>query len=129
MDGDILWTPPGDARERTKMGRLMTMVQQRHGVHFGDYQDFWRWSVDNLEDFYAKLAEFSDVRFADPPATVLTSRVVPDARWLPGGTLNFAEPVLRAPPPGLVVPGVSELRGNIPSPAEDLPAPVRRLPA
>jgi acetoacetyl-CoA synthetase len=129
MDGDILWTPPGDARERTKMGRLMTMVQQRHGVHFGDYQDFWRWSVDNLEDFYAELAEFSDVRFTDPPATVLTSRVVPDARWFPGGTLNFAEHVFRALPPGIVVTGVSELRDNTLWTAEDLRAEVGRIRA
>ena len=129
MDGDILWTPPGDARERTKMGRLMTRVQQHHGVRFADYQDFWRWSVDNLEDFYAELAEFSDVRFTDPPATVLTSRVVPDARWFPGGTLNFAEHVFRALPPGIVVTGVSELRDNTLWTAEDLRAEVGRIRA
>jgi len=112
MDGDILWTPPEDARERTKMGRLMSVVEQRHGVDLGSYQDFWRWSVDNLEDFYADLAEFCDVRFSEPPATVLTSRVVPEARWFPGATLNFAEHVFRALPPGTVVTGVSELRDD-----------------
>jgi acetoacetyl-CoA synthetase len=107
----------------------MTMVQQRHGVHFDDYQDFWRWSVDNIEDFYAELAEFSDVRFTDPPATVLTSRLVPDARWFPGGTLNFAEHVFRALPAGIVVTGISELRDNTLWTAEDLRAQVGRIRA
>ncbi len=129
MDGDILWSPPPDARERTKMGRLMTMVQQRHGVTFDGYQDFWRWSVDNLEDFYADLAEFCDVRFTDPPSAVLTSRVVPEARWFPGATLNFAEHVFRALPQGTVVTGVSELRDNVTWTAEELRAEVGRIRA
>ena len=129
MDGDILWTPPEDARERTKMGRLMSVVEQRHGVDLGSYQDFWRWSVDNLEDFYADLAEFCDVRFSEPPATVLTSRVVPEARWFPGATLNFAEHVFRALPPGTVVTGVSELRDDTRWTADDLRAEVGRIRA
>jgi acetoacetyl-CoA synthetase len=127
MDGDILWNPPADARERTKMGRLMTMAERRHGVAFGGYQDFWRWSVDNLEDFYADLAEFCDVRFASKPDAVLTSRVVPEARWFPGATLNFAEHVFRALPQGTVVTGVSELRDDITWTAADLRAEVGRI--
>jgi acetoacetyl-CoA synthetase len=129
MDGDILWTPPPDAREHTKMGRLMSEVEKRHGVVFGDYQEFWRWSVDHLEDFYADLAEFSDVRFTDPPATVLTSRAVPEAYWFPGATLNFAEHVFRALPPGTVVTGVSELRDDIRWTAADLRDQVGRIRA
>jgi acetoacetyl-CoA synthetase len=129
MDGDILWSPPDDARERTKMGRLMTMTEQRHGVAFGGYQDFWRWSVDHLEDFYADLAEFCDVRFASKPDAVLTSRVVPEARWFPGATLNFAEHVFRALPQGTVVTGVSELRDDITWTAADLRAQTGRIRA
>jgi acetoacetyl-CoA synthetase len=129
MDGDILWTPSGDARERTKMGRLMTMVQQRHGVAFDGYQEFWRWSVDNLEDFYADLADFCDVRFTGQPTAVLTTRAVPEARWFPGATLNFAEHVFRALPQGTVVTGVSELRDNIAWTADDLRAEVGRIRA
>jgi acetoacetyl-CoA synthetase len=129
MDGDILWTPPEGARETTKMGKLMTEVQQRHGVTLESYQDFWRWSVDNLEDFYSDLADFCGVEFAEAPSSVLTSRVVPEARWFPGSTLNFAEHVFRALPEGTVVTGVSELRDTMVWSDADLRIEVGRIRA
>ena len=98
MDGDVLWTPPADARETTRMGQLMTRIEERHGVTLGDYDEFWQWSVDNIETFYSELAEFSDVRFDTPAETVLTTRRVPDAVWFPGATLNYAEHVFRCMP-------------------------------
>ena len=98
MDGDILWTPPPDAGETTKMGRFMAEVARRHGEVLTTYDDFRAWSVEHLEDFYAELADFCGVRFTDPPREVLTSRVVPDATWFPGATLNFAEHIFRALP-------------------------------
>jgi acetoacetyl-CoA synthetase len=127
MDGDILWTPPENARESSKMGRFMSAVEQRHGVRLGDYDSFWKWSVDNLEEFYADLADFSGVEFTDPPSSVLTSRVVPDARWFPDSTLNFAEHVFRALPRGPVVIGVSELRDTTYWSDDELRAEVGRI--
>jgi acetoacetyl-CoA synthetase len=107
----------------------MTTVEQRHGVTLGGYQDFWQWSVDNLEDFYADLADFCDVRFSSAPAAVLTSRVVPEARWFPGATLNFAEHIFRALPQGTVITGVSELRDDVTWTAAELRAEVGRIRA
>lgn len=128
--GDILWTPPEGARERTKMGRLMTSIEQRHGVRFADYQGFWQWSVENLEEFYAELADFSDIRFADQPTEILTTRHVPDAAWFPGATLNFAEHVMRAlPAAGTVVTSVSEVRGRETLTAAELRSQVGRIRA
>jgi acetoacetyl-CoA synthetase len=127
VDGDILWTPPADARQNTKMGRLMSAVAQRHGIALETYDDFWKWSVDNVGDFYGELAEFCDVRFTDPPTSALTSRVVPEARWFPGATLNFAEHVIRALPEGTAVTGVSEVRDTVIWSDADLRAEVGRI--
>ncbi|WP_020500837.1 acetoacetate--CoA ligase [Sciscionella marina] len=127
MDGDILWTPPADARQTTKMGRFMSNVAERHGVVLETYEDFWKWSVDNLEDFHAHLVHFCDVRFTEQPTEVLTSRVVPDARWFPGATLNFAEHIIRALPEGTVITGVSEVRDTIVWSNVELRAQVGRI--
>jgi acetoacetyl-CoA synthetase len=113
VDGDILWTPSPDAGETTKMGRFMAAVARRHGQPLTTYGDFQAWSVEHLEDFYAELAQFCEVRFTDPPREVLTTRVVPDATWFPGATLNFAEHVFRALPSGTVVTGIAEARDKV----------------
>jgi acetoacetyl-CoA synthetase len=127
VDGDILWAPPDDARETTKMGRFMSAVALRHDVTLHSYDDFWRWSVEHLEDFYAELADFCDVRFTDPPTEVLSSRVVPEARWFSGATLNFAEHIFRALPTGTVITGISEVRDPIVWSDADLRIEVGRI--
>jgi acetoacetyl-CoA synthetase len=127
MDGDVLWTPAADAMERTKMGRLMRRIEQRHGVALGDYDSFWRWSVENIATFYTELADFSDVRFDTPPETALTSLRVPDAEWFPGATLNYAEHVFRCMPQDVVIRAVSETRGNHDVSAAELRDQVGRI--
>lgn len=129
MDGDILWTPPVHARQATKMGRLMDAVQSRHGLTLTGYEDFWRWSVDHVAEFYADLADFCDVRFTDQPREVLTTTDVPAATWFPGASLNFAEHVFRALPTGPVVTGVSEVRADVVWTDDDLRAEVGRIRA
>jgi acetoacetyl-CoA synthetase len=129
MDGDILWTPPADARTSSRMGRLMTAVEAKHDVTLTDYDAFWRWSVDHVGEFYADLADFCGVRFTDPPTEVLTTTTVPDAVWFPGATLNFAEHVFRALPSGTVVTGVSEVRETMVWSDADLRAEVGRIRA
>ncbi|WP_432989951.1 acetoacetate--CoA ligase [Dactylosporangium sp. CA-233914] len=127
MDGDVLWTPAADAVERTKMGRLMRRIEQRHSVVLGDYDSFWRWSVENVATFYTELADFSEVRFDTPPQTALTSLRVPDAQWFPGATLNYAEHVFRCMPQDIVIRAVSETRGNHDVSAAELRDQVGRI--
>jgi acetoacetyl-CoA synthetase len=127
MDGDVLWTPSAEAVEKTKMNRLMRRIEERHGVTLGDYDSFWTWSVENVELFYSELAEFSDVRFDTEPEAVLTTRRVPDARWFPGATLNYAEHVFRCMPRDVVIRAVSETRPNHDVTADDLRAQVGRI--
>jgi acetoacetyl-CoA synthetase len=109
------------------MGRFMTAVSKRHDEPLRTYHDFQAWSVKHLDDFYAELAEFCGVRFTDPPREVLTTRVVPQAQWFTGATLNFAEHVFRALPTGTVVTGLSELRDTVVWSDTDLRREVARI--
>jgi acetoacetyl-CoA synthetase len=109
------------------MGHFMAAVSRRHSEELTTYDDFRAWSVEHLEDFYAELAGFCGVRFTDPPREVLTTRVVPDATWFPGATLNFAEHVFRALPSGPVITGVSEVRDTMIWSDEDLRRETSRI--
>ncbi|MGH8874173.1 MAG: acetoacetate--CoA ligase [Acidimicrobiia bacterium] len=93
--GALLWSPPPDARETTRMGRFLDWVEETRTIDLPDYQAAWEWSVTDLEGFWGAIAEFFDLIFHSPPERVLAERRMPGARWLPGATLNYAEHALR----------------------------------
>ncbi|HWV85628.1 MAG TPA: acetoacetate--CoA ligase [Capillimicrobium sp.] len=93
-EGDVLWSPPADALERTRMGRFLTQVNAERGLDLKDYDDLHRWSVTDLEGFWESVAQFFDVRFHEPYERVLAERKMPGAVWFPGAKLNFVEHLL-----------------------------------
>jgi acetoacetyl-CoA synthetase len=89
--GDVLWTPPPDARSTTKLGRYMDYLRDERGRDFAEYEDLRKWSVEDLEGFWGSIWDFFDIRAHTPPERVLGSRTMPGAEWFPGATLNYAE--------------------------------------
>jgi acetoacetyl-CoA synthetase len=89
--GDVLWTPPPDARERYVVGRYLGWLERERGLSLAGYDDLWRWSVSDLEGFWSSVWEFFEVRSHAPYERVLGSREMPGAEWFPGARLNFAE--------------------------------------
>ena len=92
--GDVLWTPPPDARATTQIGRFMDFVRDERGLDFAEYEDLWRWSVEDLEGFWGAIWDFFQIRAHTPPSRVLGSAEMPGAEWFPGATLNYAEHML-----------------------------------
>ncbi|MER6128512.1 acetoacetate--CoA ligase [Streptomyces sp. NPDC001795] len=60
-----------------------------------DYQALHRWSVTDLEAFWAAVWEYFDIDAATPHERVLAEETMPGARWFPGATLNYAHHALR----------------------------------
>ncbi len=89
-----LWEPSPEDRERAEMTRYMRWAGERRGRPFADYSELWRWSVDDLEDFWASIWEFCGVCASRPYEQVLDSRRMPGTSWFPGAELNYAENVL-----------------------------------
>jgi acetoacetyl-CoA synthetase len=89
-----LWTPPADVRETTEIGRYLAWLEQERGLAFADYDELWRWSVDDLPAFWSSIWEFFEVKSYAPYSTVLGSDTMPGASWFPGARLNFAEHLL-----------------------------------
>jgi acetoacetyl-CoA synthetase len=89
-----LWEPSPEQREKVEMARFMDWAGERRGRPFSDYDELWRWSVDELEDFWASIWEFCGVRASKPYERVLGSRAMPGTRWFEGAELNYAENLL-----------------------------------
>jgi acetoacetyl-CoA synthetase len=76
------------------MKRFMDWAGERRGRPFSDYDELWRWSVDDLEGFWAGIWEFCGVRASKPYERVLGSHEMPGTRWFEGSELNYAENLL-----------------------------------
>jgi len=83
----LLWEPSAKRISSATLTRYM----QAQG--FEDYDALWRWSVDDLEAFWASIVEFFDVRFSEGGSVVLDDRSMPGAKWFPGSKVSFAEHV------------------------------------
>ena len=106
-----LWEPGAERIERSNMAAYMRWLAAERGLDFTSYDELWRWSVDELEDFWASIWDHFQVRAAKPYERVLAERTMPGARWFEGAELNYAEHILREREPDEVaVRHASELR-------------------
>jgi len=90
----VLWTPTQERIERASITRFARWVAASRSVDVtGSYDALWRWSVDDLDGFWAAIWEFFEVRASRPYDAVLGSRAMPGTEWFPGAELNYAEHV------------------------------------
>ena len=78
-DRGVLWTPPPDVRETTEIGRYLAWLERERGLAFADYDELWRWSVDDLTGFWSSIWEFFEVKAHAPYSAVLASDAMPGA--------------------------------------------------
>jgi acetoacetyl-CoA synthetase len=90
-----LWTPDAERIANSRLTDYQRWLQAEKGLHFEDYQALWRWSVDELENFYESLWHYFDIRHSTPYSAVLESHEMPGAVWFPGARLNLAEQLFR----------------------------------
>ncbi|TML04699.1 MAG: acetoacetate--CoA ligase [Actinobacteria bacterium] len=99
----ILWSPSPERVERANMTAFMRA--HRHE----DYESLRRWSVSDLEGFWAAIWETYGV--AGSYDAVLGSRVMPGSEWFPGARVSYAEHLFRGKPDERVaLRAASELR-------------------
>lgn len=93
-DGEVIWRPDPNAARTTHIERFAVFVRDRGVVLDDGYTALWRWTVDDPESFWASFAEFAGVRLGGEPGPASNGLPMPDTRWFPGRTLNFAEHLL-----------------------------------
>jgi acetoacetyl-CoA synthetase len=94
-EGQLLWMPSKAFAESSNVAAFMRWLRTERGLAFKDYGALWRWSVDQLEDFWQAIWDYFDIHSASPATSVLGSRSMPGARWFEGARVNYAEHVLR----------------------------------
>jgi len=92
---DRLWTPDRQTVERANLTDYMTWLRERRGLDFDDYHALWRWSVQDIEAFWASIWDYYGLDQDSAYDAVLPTAQMPGARWFPGARVNFARECLR----------------------------------
>src|SRR5829696_4057390 len=125
MTPPVLWTPPDALLQRCALGAY------RRERGFDAYDELWRWSVENLDDFWASIWDRYGV--GERGGTVLASRemgIPPTPEWFPGTQINYAEHALRGKADeALAIVAGGEDREDAEITWEQLRSSVRRIAA
>ncbi|GAB6255220.1 acetoacetate--CoA ligase [Peribacillus frigoritolerans] len=93
-DGQIIWEPTKEQIEQTVLTQYVKWLKEKKGLTFHDYHELWKWSVDELEEFWASIWDYCDVKAARKYDRVLAEQSMPGAKWFEGARLNYAENAL-----------------------------------
>jgi acetoacetyl-CoA synthetase len=91
-----LWRPSADKIASTNLTAFIRFLKDRTGVAVDDYQALHRFSIDEMQAFWAAVWDFCGViaPYRGGPVLLHPTRM-PGARFFPDTKLNFAENLLR----------------------------------
>src|SRR5689334_24147437 len=81
MSAELLWQSSPERIERA----TITRFARERGLP-EEYNELWRWSVENLDDFWAAIWDYFSVDGSYE--RVLGKREMPGAEWFPGARLS-----------------------------------------
>lgn len=91
--GEVISLP---VDETSAARRFLAHVQRHVSSSVTDYHSLHAWSVSDPASFWNQISLWFDVKWHDTPAQVMDrDPAMVGTRWWPGGTLNFAEQVVR----------------------------------
>ena len=91
-----LWEPTERAIEEAQLTQFARQLVRKRKLELNTYPDFYRWTVDNPEEFWSDVWEGCGLIASRKGSTVLVDgNKMPGAKWFPDARLNFAENLLR----------------------------------
>jgi acetoacetyl-CoA synthetase len=90
-----LWEPNEELKRGSALAAYMEWLRGERDVAVETYDELWKWSVDEIEDFWASIWDYFEVQSSEPYDAVLGSRAMPGTDWFPGARLSYAEHIFR----------------------------------
>ncbi len=100
-----LWEPSDEFRSNTRLIHYMTWLSKSHNLHFTTYDELWEWSTSEFQSFWESMTEYFEINFHHPYSAISSEDPMPNTRWFPGATLNYAEHIFRhadTPSPAII---------------------------
>ncbi|MDP9405296.1 MAG: acetoacetate--CoA ligase [Actinomycetota bacterium] len=104
----VLWRP---SAERIAASKLASFMARAPGAP-SDYEQLWRWSIEDLDGFWAQVWTDTGVVAQRPYERIVDDPRMPGAVWFPGARLSYAENLLRRRGDGVALIGAGEGRDD-----------------
>jgi acetoacetyl-CoA synthetase len=91
----LLWEPSEERVTHATLTRFTRWLSETRGVSVGSYEELWQWSTDELDEFWAAVVAYFDLRIDGGSGAVVGDRSMPGAEWFPGARTSYAEHVFR----------------------------------
>jgi len=91
----LLWAPSEERKAEANITRFIGLVNKLYGSGIGSYDELYKWSVEHIQEFWAAVWGFVEIKASGYDTVVDDLGKFPGARWFPGSRLNFAENLLR----------------------------------
>ncbi|OTB08054.1 hypothetical protein M426DRAFT_317571 [Hypoxylon sp. CI-4A] len=113
-----LWRHPSPST--TQMYKFLEHVKSKYGVDIQDYPALYKWSIENISDFWGEVWHFCGIKASRPYSSPLPedAPMFPRPDFFSGALLNFAENILfpenaNADESSTAVISVTEVEGQI----------------
>ena len=90
-----IWVPTYERIKNSNLTKYFTFLSNKYSKNFTSYLELYKWSVDEIENFWKSIWEYSEIIHSNSYSTVLEKRIMPSAVWFKDAELNFAENLLR----------------------------------
>ncbi|MFX0007128.1 MAG: acetoacetate--CoA ligase, partial [Candidatus Hermodarchaeota archaeon] len=95
-DRKKLWEPSKKWIENAKTTHFIEFVNKKYDQKIKGGKELYRWSVEEIPDFWDAMWKFSGIISSQPYDKVVEDlSVFPGTKWFPGAKLNFAENLLK----------------------------------
>jgi len=92
----MLWKPSEKRIKDSNMYKFMVFINEKYGTDFSEYRSLYKWSIDNIPEFWASFWDYANIKYSKSYDTVIDDpNKMPGAKWFEGARLNFAENLLK----------------------------------
>lgn len=94
--GKLLWKPKDELIKKANMTKFIDFINKRHNQNFSSYWELYDWSVENIQDFWAAVWDFVEIKSSKRYDVVVDDlNKFPGTKWFVGARLNYAENLLK----------------------------------
>ena len=92
----ILWRPDDSQIKNANMTKFIEHVNEHYGLALSSYDELYKWSIDNIPDFWKAMWSFGDIIHSKEFEEIVNDlNKMPGANWFTGARMNYAENLLR----------------------------------
>uniref|UniRef100_A0A2L2YDM3 Acetoacetyl-CoA synthetase n=1 Tax=Parasteatoda tepidariorum TaxID=114398 RepID=A0A2L2YDM3_PARTP len=111
FENACIWKPTGIDKS-SNFVKFMNLIEEKYKVKLDSYWDLHKWSIENIENFWAEIWNFTEIIHSRKYDKVIDLSVPmsQSPKWFVGARLNIAENYLRYRDSHIALIGIGEDR-------------------